>query len=279
MKALIISLITLFSFASGAYIVPTKTILQKTVENSGQGIYAMEQEVIFSSGDQQYTVKETWLIENDRSMRLSVQGLNELAGLKAQFVYNGPQKWSYIEGQRKSENVSNEFIEKYFNFRKTENLANTLISNKIIPSNALNSRGLPRRASDIKYESDSWVRYSRTGGVVNYALGVPTPVGQDTAWPGIWIEQDVFVIRKLRFPSQVEVTADDYNSFSRGLHYPKTRTVRWNQHTATVKLISATRRAQVAPNLFQASSIDIPNNLNALPQSAGHIVEFYKRFR
>lgn len=277
---------TLFAFAlifvalpSPAYIMPTKTILQKTVENAGQGIYSMEQEVVFSSGDKQLSVKETWLIEGDRTMRLSVQGLNELSGLKAQFVYNGVQKWSYVDGQRKSENVSSEFLEKYFNFRKTESLASALISSKIIPSHALQGKSLPRKASDIKYEPDSWVRYSRTNGVVNYALGVPTPVGQTTEWPGIWIEQDMFVIRKLRLPSQVEVIADDYNSFSRGLHYPKTRIVRWNQHTATIKLISAARRNQTAPNLFQASSIDIPTNLAALPESANHILEFYKRFR
>lgn len=279
MKTLSLFAFLFFVQPAWSYIMPTKTILQKTVENAGQGVYAVEQEVVFSSGPQQFTVKETWLIENERTMRLSVQGLNELAGLKAQFVYNGPQKWAYIEGQRRSENVSNEFIEKYFNFRKTDNLAATLVNNKILPNNALHNKSLPRRSSDIKYEPDSWVRFSRTGGVVNYAFGVPTPVGQETNWPGLWIEQDVFVIRKLRLPSQVEVTADDYNSFSRGLHYPKTRTVRWNQHTATIKLISATRRSQTAANLFQAASIDIPTNINALPQSAEHIVEFYKRFR
>ena len=41
--------------------------------------------------------------------------------------------------------------------------------------------------------------------------------------PGLWIEQDKFLIRKLRFQSGVEVLAKEYGDYSRGLKFPKIR--------------------------------------------------------
>ncbi|MEK2647181.1 hypothetical protein [Bdellovibrio sp. BCCA] len=265
-----------------AYIIPTRTILQKTAENAGSGIYAIEQEVQFSNGEETVAVKETWLIDSDRTMRLTVTGAKDLQNsFKLQYIYNGGQKWSMTNNNRASSKVPDDFLEKFLNFRNPEIFANTLAHFKMIPASAFQKKPVGKTGADFKNEPESWVRYSRTGGVVNYALGIPTPVDQEQNYPGIWIEQDQFVVRKLRLPSQVEMSANNYNQFARGLSYPRARTIRWGNNTVTIRLISASARPQTAVNLFQPSSLDANlkwDGINSLP-AKDVITEFYTRFR
>jgi hypothetical protein len=280
----LLTLAILLSSASAfAAILPTRSILQKTAENSGNGIYAIEQEVQFTVGESVLTVKENWLIENDRTMRLVVTGTKELQGLRMQFIYGGGQKWFMQGSSRKNEAIPGEFLEKFFNFRSSEIFANSLVNSKIIPSGAFNKKTLARVApgGDFKHEPEAWVRYSRTGNVVNYAFGSPTPAEQQSNNPGLWIEQDQFVIRKLRLPSGVEVTADNYSQFAKGLSYPRQRTIRWGNQTANIRLISAATRPVSTVSMLQPSSIDASLKLESLEGKAakGAIVEFYSRFR
>lgn len=276
---------TLFFFLVSqghAFILPTRTIVQKTVENSGSGIYAIEQEVQFSNGDETLTVKETWLIDSDKTMRLTVTGGKDLQNtFKLQFLYNGGQKWSMVNNTRKNEKVSDDFIERYLNFRSPEIMASALAHLKIIPAGAYAKKAVPRTGADFKYDGEPWVRFSRTGGVVNYAFGTATPPEQENEYPGIWIEQDHFVIRKLRLPSQVEMSANNYSQFAKGLHYPRSRTIRWGSNTVTIRLISAQARPQTAVSLFQPNSLDSNlkwDGINNIP-AKDVITEFYTRFR
>lgn len=284
MKKIFLPLITMFFLpvVTFAYIIPTRTILQKTSENAGTGIYAIEQEIQFSNGEENLTVKETWLIDNDRTMRLTVTGGKELQNsFRLQFIYNGAQKWSLVNNNRKNEKTPDEFLEKYLNFRNPEIFANTLAHNKIVPANAFLKKALPRSGTEMKYDPESWVRLSRTGGVVNYALGIATPVDQELGSPGIWIEQDQFVVRKLRLPTQVEMIANNYNQFAKGLYYPRSRTIRWGNNTVTIRLISASARPQAAVSLFQPTSLDQNlkwEGLEDLPAKEV-VTEFYSRFR
>jgi hypothetical protein len=265
-----------------AYIVPTRTILQKTSENAGSGIYAIEQELQFSNGEENLIIKETWLIDNDRTMRVTITGGKELQNsFRLQFLYNGAQKWSLVNNNRKSEKTPDEFLEKYLNFRNPEVFANALAQNKIVPANAFAKKVLPRSGTEVKYDPEGWVRLSRTGGVVNYALGVATPVDQELGSPGIWIEQDQFVVRKLRLPTQVEMVANNYNQFAKGLYYPRSRTIRWGNNTVTIRLISASARPQAAVSLFQPTSLDQNlkwDGIDNLPAKEV-VTEFYTRFR
>ncbi|WII72708.1 hypothetical protein QJS83_02340 [Bdellovibrio sp. 22V] len=283
MKKYFITALALFlSSISSAYILPTRTILQKTVENSGSGIYAIEQEVQFSNGEETLSVKETWLIDSDRTMRLTVTGGKDLANtFKLQYLYNGNQRFSLVNNERKGEKVSEDFLEKFLNFRSTDIFANNLVHYKMMPVGALQKKPTPKTGADFKHEPESWVRYSRTGGVVNYALGVATPTELEGNYPGIWIEQDQFVVRKLRLPSQVEMSANNYNQFARGLSYPRQRTIRWGNNTVTIRLISASARPQTAVALFQPSSLDSNlkwDGIQSLP-AKDVVTEFYSRFR
>ncbi len=280
MKTFIAGCFIFLPLLSSAYVLPTRAILQKTVENAGSGAYAIEQEVSFQNGVDTINLRETWVIENDRTMRLTVSGTKEQQGnIKLQFLYNGGQRYRLVDGSRRNENISEEFLEKFLNFRSSEIFANNLVQNKIIPANGFSKKPAGRSANDFKYDAEKWVRLSRTGGVVSYAMG--TPAEPDTNTPGLWVEQDQFVVRKLRLPSQVEMTAENYNVFSKNLHYPRNRTVRWGNHTANIRLISASPRPGINASLFQPTSLDINqkvDGLNELPAKEA-ILEFYSRFR
>lgn len=266
--------------AAFAYIPPTRMILERTSESAGSGIYAIEQEVQFTSAQDSFFVKENWLVENDHSMRLTVTGTKDLKDhFKMQYVYAGGLRWNLGAG-RESKRMNEDFIEKYFHFRTTEHLATALMQLKILPANALAKKAMPKTVDLIKYEPEDYVRLSRTGGTTNYAYGTPSPADSNLN-PGIWIEQDQFLIRKLRLPSQVEVTAENYTLFARGLNLPKIRTVRWGQNSVTIRLIGVTSRPSVTPAQFQPSSLDSPLKLEALnSQPAKDVVlDFYSRFR
>lgn len=282
-KFLIASLVGVLSpVLASAFILPTRTILQKTSDNAGSGIYAIEQEVQFANGDDTIHLRETWLIDNDRTMRLTVTGTKELQGnFRMQFLYAGGQRWTVVNGNKKNEKTPDDFLEKYLNFRSSENFATTLANLKIIPHGAYSKRMTAKKGDDVKYDPESWVRYSRTGGVVNYAFGVPTPEDDKNNNPGLWIEQDQFVVRKIRLPSQVEMTADNYNQFAKGLYYPRTRTIRWGNNTATIRLISASARPATAVSQFQPNSLDINTKLDGLEKLSvkDAVMEFYSRFR
>ncbi|MNJ91188.1 hypothetical protein D3C87_88350 [compost metagenome] len=281
MKSALIGLMLLMPLLSEAYILPTRTILQKTSENAGSGIYAIEQEVQFQNGQETLNLKETWLIDSDRTLRLTVSGTKDQQNtIKFQFLYNGGQRYRLVDGSRRTEAISNDFLEKFINFRNPEIFANTLAHHKIIPTGAYGKK-YGNKSSDFKHDAEKWVRLSRTGGAVNYAFGTPTPSDQESGDPGIWIEQDQFVVRKLRLPSQVEMTADNYNIFAKNLNYPKTRTIRWGNNSVTIRLISASTRPASANSLFQPASLDLNQKVDGLADLPAKeaILEFYSRFR
>ena len=281
-KIILASTLLLTPMLASAFIPPTRTILQKTTENAGSGIYAIEQEVQFANGDDTIHLRETWLIDSDRTMRVTVTGTKELQNsFRLQFLYTGGQRWTVVNNNRKSEKAPEDFLEKYLNFRNPEIFANSLAHMKILPTGAFNKKPLGRTGNDYKYEPESWVRYSRTGGVPNYAFGTPTPVDEKSNLPGLWIEQDQFVVRKIRLPSQVEMTADNYNQFAKGLNYPRARTIRWGNNTVTIRLISASVRPATAINQLQPNSLDVNMKVDGLEKlpAKDAIIEFYSRFR
>lgn len=266
-------LITIFSGVIAFAALPKASlILQKTVENTGSGVYQIEQEVQFPNGSDILTLKEIWMVQNDGSMKLVVTGTKEL---KDQFFFGV----SYSGGMRtqggSSRKLNEDFIEKYFHFRKIENFAQTLSQMKVTPSTVLNRKAL-RTLKDVDNNAESYVQLSRTGGVVTYMLGSTSNEG--ALLPAFWIEQDQFVVRKFRLPSQVEVSADRYSSYPRGLNFPKTRTVRWDNNQVTIQTITVTAKPADAWAKFATGGAQKTEALKT--QAAATLVEdFYRRFR
>lgn len=126
------------------YILPTRIILDKVSENAGSGIYAIEQEVTFQHADMPLTVKETWLIENDRSMRLTVSATMENGQtFHLQNIYLNGQKNFMLDKSKKTEHTSVEFLERYFNARNSDALANLLTQLKNYSLRSYAKKGPP----------------------------------------------------------------------------------------------------------------------------------------
>lgn len=268
-----------------AYIPPSKMILQRTVENSGSGVYAIDQEVQFSNGTDTLSWREIWLVENERTMRLTVAPSKEQSDkLKIQYVYNGGQKWSLGPSKKsESQKISEDFVERWFHFRHAENFQNALLQNKII-SEVPKSLPAPKKGKttdEPKYEPENFVRLARSQNVVTYAFGETTPTQEEKLLPGLWIEQDLFLIRKIRWPNQAEITADDHAPYAKGLHFPKTRVLKWGPNTVTMKVLNVVPRKGNMNNFFQPQSLDYMTTFEGIQSSPlkPMIEEFYTRFR
>lgn len=257
---------------SFAAIPRTSMILQRTAENAGGGYYQIDQEVQFPNGQDTLVLKETWMIENENNMKLVVTGAKELKD-QVSFaiqITNG----NHVMGST-SKKASDDFIEKYFHIRSATSFAQTLSQMKLIPPNALARRPI-RNIKDIENQPENFVRLSRTGGLVAYAFGGLAFQEKEPA--GFWIEQDQFVLRKFRLPSQVEVVSDKFSSYSRGLMFPRTRSVRWGNNQVTIQTLSVTGRTK--ENYAQFAN-RVPTRMEALKnqQAAAIVEEFYSRFR
>lgn len=264
--------------AASASIPSARMILQRVVDHAGGGAYTVEQEVQIPNGGDTLSLKETWIIENDRSMRVTVSSMRDPKdSVQIQILYAGGQRWVQKNGRKERGPIPDDFAERIFHMRSLESMGSLLTSLKILPAEALLKKPLPKRAEDFKYEAPAYVRLARTGGVVTWAFGTPSsPSGADLS-PGLWVEQDQFVVRKLRFPSQAELTADSYSSYARGLQLPKQRSLHWKEHTATIRLLSVSAKGSA----LSLNSLEKDWKIQGLDDQPARplIEEFYTRFR
>lgn len=280
-SGLLILPILFFLNTASAWIIPARTIVQKTVENHGSSPYQIEQDVIFEHGDSKIVLKETWQVLDDSSMKVTVQSRDPKNPISLQFIYNEGQRMQLQPSGKTGKAIEPEFAERPFHFRTSEAMAYFLKQNKVAPDGILLAKALPAKTSDIKHETESFVRYGRSGGVINYVFGSPTPSDTENLNPGVWIEQDAFVIRKIRFHAGATIEASDYASFPKGLWFPKTRTISWGEHKVTVKVTSLDIKKNLTAAAFKSSTLEITNDFAALSKDENTTIisEFYTRFR
>lgn len=260
----------LWASVSLAAIPKSSLILQRLSENAGSGVYQIDQELQFPNGQDILVLKETWMIENENNLKLIVTGAKEL---KDQVAFSIQVSGGTHSVTKKR--VSEDFIERYFHIRSAEVWAQTLGHLKLTPANVLSHKP-PRSLKDIDNQPESFVRLARSGGVVTYAFGGLSSAENEA--PGFWVEQDQFVLRKFRLPSLVEVTADRFSPYSKGMNFPRTRTVRWGSNQVTIQTISVSARSKEAFASFGLKGPTKMEALNNLP-AAAIIEDFYKRFR
>lgn len=271
MKLIILFSLLILQTSAFAYIPKTSMILSRMAENTGSGIYQIEQEVQFPNGSETVTVKETWLIENENNMRMIATGgkdLKDLFSFQANYVSGNRQQ----NGQ--SKRVGEDFIEKYFHIRTADAFAHTFMALKLVPGNVMAKKPV-RSLKEADYQAENFIHLGRVGGVVAYAIG---PIADSAALkPGFWIEQDQFLIRKFRLPSMVEVSADRYSPYARGLSFPGTRIVKWDNNQVTIQTLSV---KGVGKDTFANFGKNASNksSLGQIPASAV-IEDFYKRLR
>lgn len=282
MKILCLLLVAL---QSHAWIPRGMQILNKAVENSGTGIYQIEYEVQIPVGVETYAIKEKWLIENDGTMKLTATGLRELKDqFQWQALYTGGQKYQLTAQGKLNEPLPVSFIERVFHFRNSDSFANYLVQQQIAPSTIFQgSKRALKALTEVNNQSESFLRLSRTGGTIAFAFGTPSLNSSVNSSvensPGLWIDQDQFVVRKFRDARQVEIIADQYQTYSRGLIHPKLRTVKWGQQTWNI----VTTQVQTKPfsqKDFQVSSLDLVSKNNISQENLKTLIqEFYSQLR
>jgi hypothetical protein len=266
-----------FASSSFAFIPRGMVILHKTAENNGSGGYSIEQEVHFSTDQEPVVLRESWLIDNENNMKLTVTGTKELKDtFKMQFLYSNGIRSSITNGVRQTKKLTDDFIERYFHIRSSESYAERLIQLKVVP-NGIFAKKMAKTSKDFENRiAEDFIRLSRVGGVINYAFGTPAgTIESNDSPPGFWIEQDQFLLRKFRLPSGVEISADNYSQYSRGLNFPRKRTVRWDNSNLQIQTLTVSGRSTGNLGPVEASKTDA---LESLPIKST-IAEFYNRFR
>ena len=288
MRTLLLSLL-LLSTSAHAYLPDYHMILSRTAETHGRGPYQIEQDVVFRGDPDPLVVHETWWISGENAMRVSFEGRGSLKGLiQVSIVYDGQQRyWRDEKGNLKSSKLSEDWFEPFFHFRFSKNIKPRLVALKIAPAESLRERTTQITQSkdtgpEYKYLPQNFLRLARSGGTVNYAVGNPTPPGETNASPGLWIEQDQFVVRKIRLPTQALITTEDYTRHSENLWLPRTRNLSWGPNSIQmhVSSVQSLKKQPKALEQLKVSSLD-PKKLELqvhLPQNE-MIREFYLRFR
>lgn len=262
------------------YILPSNVILEKLVENSGSGSYVLNQEVVFSNVTESLVVKESWAIENEHSFRLTATAIKDgLSLMKIHRVYKDGYQYQLVNSRPETQKISNNFFEHLFFARSADYLIQVLKMYEILPPNYTTPKVLQKSNTEFKYENESFLRFSRAGGTPAYAFGAVSTSDQEKS-SGLWIEQDAFVIKKIRLPSQVEIIAENYVEYSRGFKYPKGQMITWNNNTATVKTLSISAKSHFSKSVMKTDGME-PTSFEGLQASSlkDVVIDFYTRLR
>lgn len=254
----VMTLVQFVSSLAGAYILPLENILQKNALLAGAGILSVEQDVHFVEGGKTYTVRETWLIEGDRNLRLTARGLGELRdAVNLTYLYNNKNRTQKIGTNRQTKTAGPDFFEKFLAIKSKDSYLGYLKELGV---------------------SDQ-VRLSRAAGNVCFAVGDTSPsVTQLT--PQIWFVQDSFRLAKIRFNSQAEINFTEYEERN-GVHYPKKKLIEFNGQTVNAVVTkfgpsSSSSIRDFYPDTVEAASV---LNISSLGGVGPLIEAFYTRFR
>lgn len=309
--ALFLIMVGLLINHAEAAIPHSRTILSRLARNNGRGVYVVEQELRFS-GAEGIVLKEKWLVQNAESMRLIVTGTSP-GEYRFDVLYRDRHRSSssplaLVANESASEPskkirvqpVPRDFFEPYLYFRTTAKYLEYFVKAKILPPSALRDRPRIGNINTYKPVEEKGVRLGKTAGIVAWVFGEPTPVGSNVDYPGAWIEQDAFLLRKVRLPSQAEMILSEHTAGKGGIHLPHEQSISWTKNglsastnsvstqqpgadaamAVTIKVLSVKQYPDKSlESQFLASSIT-PQELQAAKLPDANIVrEFYTRFR
>jgi hypothetical protein len=271
-------LTALLSLAASAYVPEYATIASHAADQHGRGAYLIEQEVSWRKDAETYTVKETWQVLSENDMKLTLEGRGPLKGLvQGSIVYEGMTKYFMDPGQGlRKQRLGEDWLEPLLHFRSSKYFRSRLAALRVAPPESLRDRPPLASDGDPKYSPPGFVRLSRVGGDVAWAIGVPPTVG---IAPTVWIEQDQFVLRKYRGADQVTLTADDYTKYDQGLWYPRTRAFTYGAYNVEIQTLHVKSLGKLRANdtRFKPASLKAADGLK-LPE-VDALKEFYSRFR
>jgi hypothetical protein len=269
-------LASLVCASAEAYIPHSSTIANRTAKNSGKGLYVIEQEVRFRTASDPVILRERWVVENGETMRLNVSSPKAGAdGARFEAFYReGKRIAPDLQGGVRTSSLSPEFLEGFFHSRSGRGLLGAIVRAKIAPATILREKPKFNNLNQVTHQREPHVRLGRSGGVVAWVFGEATPADSTKLYPGAWIEQDMFVVRKVRFPSEAEVVADRHNVYGGSIRFPRVRTLSWGNHSAEIHVLS------IKPvSAQQAQLSGTPDAKAANLPDLEQVREFYSRFR
>lgn len=277
MKFFAYLVLAITSFQSWGYIPDFRTILSRTADNHGQGLYEIDQDVIFRTPAEPIIIREVWTVDGSDLMRVQISGRGTMEGLiQLSLIYKNDRRHHMDAGnQIKSSPMPNDWFEPFFNFRNSKNLRSQLVALNILPGSALSHNHFRREKDKYTYNPSTFLRLSRTGGYVAYAFGTPSQDANNTQ-PGLWIEQDQFVVRKLRLPSKALIQAEEYSRYASSLWLAKRKLISWGNNLVEIKVNSVKSLGRPKGN----SSFDVQQlkPSSQWPEQA-LVREFYTHFR
>lgn len=273
LSGLLILLSLVWSPVASAHIPKMQTILSKVAANNGGPNGLIIKRTVTLKEDNS-TASEVWTIANADLMKVDASGSNP-DGSKWSFeiLYkDGKRATSTTEGGLKSFPFSPEFYEPLLHYRSMRALLSKLVSMQMVPTWAGNSA------------QESFITLDRLKGSLVYVMGAGEAKNTQ-APPQIWVEQDSFVIRKVRLGSQIEVEFDNVKNYGKEdekgkplqlkIYQPDMQTLYWKNNTVTIQnnSLELVSTAKIAPlfKIDKAAQARLPENVN--------LKEFYSRFR
>lgn len=266
-----------FTLQVSAYIPEYSMIASRAAEQHGRGSYMIEQDVTIRREAEAFTVRETWLVNGENSMRVSLEGRGPLKGLvSGAVIYEGNSR-IFFDGSLRSQKLGDEWLEPFFHFRNSRFFRSKLVSMKVAPEASLKDRAPLASEGEPNYEPPSFIRLSRTGGAIAWAIGVSPAQGES---PTLWLEQDQFVIRKFKTANQSVLRADQYSKYDDSFWYPRTRTYQFGAYTVQVQTLKVQPVSIKAASdaRFKGATLVAKKELLKLPEVDG-LRDFYQRFR
>lgn len=240
------------------FVLPLNFVVQKTISTTGRAPLTIEQEVTFKVGKEILKTNESWLIEGDRNLKVSAFGLDTYKeNIQLHSLINAKQKTQVIGKNKTTSLVGSDFYQRLLFIRSTESFMQYL-----------RELGISEK-----------VRLSRADGRVCVALGQESE--SENKNPQIWIDQEDFLIRKIRLPSGAEIQLSDYVKVSNDLWLAKTHVIRWAGATATIKVKSYSLKNKITLSQFYPQNFNEPTTLSFNQSTSLHqiVEDFYLRFR
>ena len=271
----------LFANFSYAYIPEYSTLLNKAANQHGKGIYQIEQEVTFQKDSESYAIKETWLVQNEYNMRVTFEGRGLLKGaVQGVYVYESNSRYFLDNaGTLRQQRLTEDWLNPFLVFRSAKYARQRLVNMKIAPVESLNDRNPLNSTGSPNYTAPSFIRLSRVGGSICYAIG-NAPAALGTVVPTAWLEQDQFVFRKIRTANNTIWKADDFTKTDDGFWYPKVQSYTWGSYSVTIQTISvkAVAKSPATEALMRAKSLQGSKDFQRLPETDA-LRDFFSRFR
>jgi hypothetical protein len=239
------------------YIPNLDFILNKTTSTTGRQILAIEQDVTFKIDTEEAVIQENWLIEGDKNLKLTARGQGLFKeNLNLHYLYNAKNKTSVVAKNKITTPLTTDFFQKLLFIRSADAFKNHMKELSIT----------------------NQVRLSRADGRTAFALGDPSGA---KLTPQIWIDQDEFVIRKIRLPSETEIELSDISAISNDLYIAKTQVISWNNLQIKIKVKSVSTKTGATLSNFYPQNLDTPSEISFTNKSVltEAIDQFYKRFR